>query len=113
MTSKVEGVHDLYMVFRTDAGANIHGVYLDTDYDPSSISTATIEGVKVWGMTNAVCIESATESLTVEVYNFAGQNISQTKGAAGLSTLSMAKGIYLVKVADAKGNVATYKLSVK
>lgn len=113
MTSKVEGVHDLYMVFRTDAGANIHGVYLDTDYDPSSISTATIEGVKVWGMTNAVCIESATESLTVDVYNFAGQNISQTKVAAGLSTLSMAKGIYLVKVADAKGNVATYKLSVK
>lgn len=113
MTSKVEGVHDLYMVFRTDAGANIHGVYLDTDYDPSSISTATIEGVKVWGMTNAVCIESATESLTVDVYNFAGQNISQTKVAAGLSTLSMAKGIYLVKVTDAKGNVATYKLSVK
>lgn len=64
-------------------------------------------------MTNAVCIESATESLTVDVYNFAGQNISQTKVAAGLSTLSMAKGIYLVKVADAKGNVATYKLSVK
>lgn len=113
MTSKIEGVHDLFMVFNTDAGANIHGVYLDTDYDPSSISTVTIEGVKVWGIANAICVESIVESLIVDVYNFAGQNISQAEVGTGLNTLSMARGIYLVRISDAKGNVATYKLSVK
>lgn len=113
MTSVVTGVHDLYMVFNTESGANIHGVYLDTEYDPSSIAATTIEGVKVWGTANAVCIESAMETVAVTVYDLSGQDVAQTQVAAGLSKLPMTKGFYLVKVSDSKGNVVTYKLSVK
>ena len=113
MNFKVEGVHDLYMVFNTDAGANIHGVYLDRDYEgDSSVSGEALhaEAVHVWAADGGICVEAAGNAWA-EVYNLAGQSVLQA-AVSGAETLAVPAGFYVVKVTDAEGNAASYKLAV-
>ena len=114
MTSQVTGVHDLYMVFNivSGSGANIHGVYLDRDYEGggSSVSEEALETAHVWAAGNAICVE-ATGNAWVEVYNLAGQSVLQAE-VDGTETLAVPAGFYLVKVTDAEGDEASYKLAV-
>ena len=113
MNFKVEGVHDLYMVFNTDAGANIHGVYLDRDYEgDSSVSEEALnaETARVYAAGRAVCVETIGSSW-VEVYNLAGQSVLQAE-VDGRQFLAVPAGFYVVKVTDAEGNAASYKLAV-
>lgn len=112
MSESVSGVHDLYMVFNTDAGANIHGVYLDTDYESSSVKEIAFESATVWSSANAICV-SAAVSVRVEIFNIAGQNVANASVAAGTNMLPMNKGIYLVKVTDEKGNATTTRVAVR
>lgn len=97
LSSKVTGVHDLYMVLDIESGTNIYGVYLDTDYT-SSIDQTLSEGIKVWGENEKIVIKSVQESGIVSVYNLVGNQIAVSTVTAGETTIHISKGIYVVKI---------------
>lgn len=113
MTSKLTGEHDLYMVFNTNAGVNLHGVYLDTDYNSAGIvGITTGSDVKVWGETETINV-SAETGVVVKVYDLAGRSVAVVDAAEGNASIAVAGGIYIVAVADADGKVSTFKVSVQ
>lgn len=112
MTSKVTGEHDLYMVFNTTGGANIHGVYLDTEYDSAGISSVEADNsVKVVAETGAirVIVENAAD---VVVYGIDGKKINAVH-VVGEATVPVATGLYIVNVVEADGNTHAAKIAVK
>lgn len=112
MTSKVTGEHDLYMVFNTTGGANIHGVYLDTEYDPAGISSVEADNsVNVVAETGAirVIVENAAD---VVVYGIDGKKINAVH-VVGEATVPVATGLYIVNVVEADGNTHAAKIAVK
>lgn len=112
MTSKVSGEHDLYMVFRTSAGANIHGVYLDTDYNPAGISSVEADNsAKVIAEAGAirVIVENAAD---VVVYGIDGKVVNSLH-VTGDATIAASTGLYIVKIAEADGHVSTAKIAVR
>ena len=78
--SKVEGVHDLYIVYTTPDGANVKDIYLDDQEEetPTAVTTVTAEKVvnnNVYTIDGRLVRKSATslEGLASGLYIFNGQ----------------------------------------
>lgn len=112
LNTTLTGEHDLYMVFNTNAGANIHGVYLDTDYSSGIVSPEAPGAAAIRGGNGEITVV-AEGSAAVTVYNIAGCTVAAASASAGAVTIPAAPGLYIVKVTDAAGRVTTAKVAVR
>lgn len=117
ITSKIEGIHDLYVVYNLpdNAGANIYNIYLDPEADPGTgiQQAATIEGLEIYSA-NSEIIVNASEDVHITIYTISGIKVKNETLRAGSNTINdLPNGMYILKATNKAGVVNTSKLMVR
>jgi len=112
MTSGVTGVHDLYMVFDIASGANIYGIYLDTDRI-TSVEETSFDKVNITSSNNQIRITSEAFINNVQLYGVDGRTIESLNIVSNTVDINVDNGIYIVKVMDEKEYITVKKVIVK
>lgn len=114
--TKVEGIHNLYIVYSLpeNAGTNIYGLYLDPIEDPSGIkSSSTIEGLEI-STTNGEVIINTTETVNIKIYTTSGAKMAEKELSAGITAIrNLNTGMYILKVVNQQGVGVSKKITVK
>lgn len=117
MTSKIEGVHDLYVVYNLPdgAGANIYNIYLDPEAGPGTgiQQAAAIEGLEIYSV-NSEIIVNTSEDTHIAIYTISGIQVKNETLRAGSNTINdLPNGMYILKATNKAGVVNTSKLMVR
>ncbi|MDR1779822.1 MAG: hypothetical protein LBR50_03705 [Tannerella sp.] len=75
---------------------------------PETVGNENIDNTGVWAYEGAVCIE-ATERTAVDIYSINGVLVKRMEVAGGITTVPLAKGVYIVVLPEGE----THKVIVK
>lgn len=113
---KVEGVHDVYVVYNLpdDAGANIYGLYLDPDDSPVGMKpSVSAQNLKVYSA-NGEIVVNASETVNIAIYTLNGIQVANETLSEGITTITnLSSGLHILRATGKSGLVSTYKLMVK
>lgn len=119
ITSKIEGVHDLYVVYNlpNDVGANIYNIYLDPKADSGTgiqkEQAAAIEGLEIYSVNNEIIVNTS-EDTHIAIYTISGIQVKNETLRAGSNTINdLPNGMYILKATNKAGVVNTSKLMVR
>ena len=80
-------------------GFNGIAAYKFTDADPTSVNEDAVSATKVYPSNGVIVVETASTGATIEVYTLQGAKVV-VASASGSDELSLAKGVYIVKVGN-------------
>ena len=113
MLSSISGVHDLYIVLKLSSGANVHGVYLDTDLGTSIKEINRVSNLNVTVLNSEVTVKSINDLQSIFVYGIDGKLVKSKNVTGNTASLKIGKGLYILKTTDSTGSVYTNKVIVK